>query len=214
MHLLLNKDAKRLFLKLIVFIPWLLLSDHLYATEPQHRLLVLGDSLSAGYGLRQEQSWVSLLQNAWQNKDIVVINAAISGETTDGGLSRLPRLLESHAPSHLLIELGGNDGLQGHPVAKMKSNIEKMIHLAHGKDIKVILQQMQIPTNYGRRYNQMFSGMYQELAQQYNIPLIPFFLRDIALNDSMMQRDGIHPTAEAQPLISEFMAQQLLPFFE
>ena len=213
MHFLLIKDVKRLFLRLLILIPWLLLSDHLYAEQSQSKLLVLGDSLSAGYGMRQEQSWVSLLQNAWQDKDIIVVNAAISGETTVGGLARLPRLLELHKPSHLLIELGGNDGLQGHQVNKMKANISQMIEMAQQMDIEVILQQMRIPTNYGRRYNEMFTGMYQQLAEQYSIPMIDFFIQEVALEPKMMQRDGIHPTAEAQPIIMQYMAKHLAPFF-
>lgn len=194
---------------LIFLIPLLVLSDHLAAKE--HKLLVLGDSLSAAYGLKQDQGWVTLLQNAWKDQGIIVINGAISGETTDGGLARLPRLLEQHQPNFLLIELGGNDGLQGHPVSKMKNNISKMIKLGKLSGAQVILQEIQIPTNYGRRYNQLFTGSYKELADQYQIPLIPFFLQDIALKPELMQNDGIHPNLAAQPLISEFMQENLEP---
>ena len=128
MPLLLKFIKNRARHTFILLIPLLLVSDHLWAN--QTKLLILGDSLSAGYGLKQEQGWVSLLQNALVEQDIIVVNGAISGETTDGGLSRLPRLLEQHVPSHILIELGGNDGLQGHPVKKMRANIAKMIELS------------------------------------------------------------------------------------
>lgn len=161
------------FLKIILtLIPLLLFSDQLKAE--QVRLLILGDSLSAAYGMRQEQGWVTLLQDAFEPKGIRVINAAISGETTDGGLARLPRLLEQHQPSHLLIELGGNDGLRGYPVSKLKTNISAMITMAKDRDIKVLLQQMQIPTNFGRRYNQMFTNAFTTLAEQHDVPLVPF----------------------------------------
>ncbi len=212
MHLWFKKDAMRQLKLVLLFIPLLIISDHLAAeqiTSEQKKILVLGDSLSAAYGLRQEQGWVSLLQNAWQQQPIIVVNAAISGETTDGGLARLPRLLEQHQPTHLYIELGGNDGLQGHPVKKMRDNIQSMITFAQQQGIEVILQQMQIPTNYGRRYNQMFTSMFTELAEQNNVPLIPFFMQDIALDKSLMQRDGIHPNLEAQPMIAEFMKEKL-----
>lgn len=215
MHLWLKRDVNRLIQWVMLFIPLVFFSDHLFAdqdTNQKHvKVLILGDSLSAAYGLRQEQGWVSLLQNAWQEQGINVVNAAISGETTDGGLARLPRLLEQHKPTHLYIELGGNDGLQGHPVKKMKNNIQGMINLAKQDEIKVVLQQMQIPTNYGQRYNQMFTGMFDSLSVENDIPLVPFFLQEIALDKSLMQRDGIHPALEAQPMIVEFMVENLRP---
>jgi acyl-CoA thioesterase-1 len=119
----------------LILIPLLLISDQLQAKET--KLLILGDSLSAAYGLKQEQGWVSLLQNAWQNKDVIIVNAAISGETTDGALARLPRLLKQHSPTHIFVELGGNDGLQGHPVSKMRNNLEKIIQLSKSNEVKV-----------------------------------------------------------------------------
>ncbi|NVK58326.1 MAG: arylesterase [Alteromonadaceae bacterium] len=213
---------------LILLIPLLCFSDHILATPEvtsehpveqtqlagaEKRLLIVGDSLSAGYGLLQAQSWVSLLQNIWQDEQrkIDVINAAISGETTDGGLARLPRLLEQHSPSHVLIELGGNDGLQGHSVQKLQDNLNKMVTIAKQYGAEVYLQDMQIPTNYGRRYNQLFSDSYEQVAKAQNVPLIPFFMQEIALKEDLMQRDGIHPNAEGQPLIAEFMHAQLTP---
>jgi len=180
----------------------------------EHKLLVLGDSLSAAYGLTQQQGWVYLLQNAWESEDksIAVVNGAISGDTTDGGLSRLPRLLDLHKPTHLLIELGGNDALQGHNPSKIRVNIEKMVQLAKQNNVEVMLQEMQIPTNYGRRYTEMFMQVYKDVAQENDIPLIPFFLEEIALNKELMQNDGIHPTAEAQPMITALLKPQLEAF--
>jgi acyl-CoA thioesterase-1 len=192
---------------MLILIPLLLISDQLQAKET--KLLILGDSLSAAYGLKQEQGWVSLLQNAWQSKDVNIVNAAISGETTDGALARLPRLLEQHSPTHIFVELGGNDGLQGHPVSKMRGNLEKIIQLSQKNEVKVILQQMQIPTNYGKRYTQMFTGSYAQLAEEYAVIILPFFLQNIALDKSMMLRDGIHPNAEAQVIIAKDMQKTL-----
>lgn len=210
--------------KLVLVIPLLVYSDHLLAADDSStdtsvgqtadiKLLILGDSLSAGYGLLQAQSWVSLLQNIWldENRKVEVINAAISGETTDGGLARLPRLLNQHTPTHVLIELGGNDGLQGHNVTKLQENLSSMIELVKADGAVVYLQDMEIPTNYGRRYNQMFGDSFDQVAAQQAVTLIPFFMQEIALNDELMQRDGIHPNEKGQPLIAEFMHKQLTP---
>jgi acyl-CoA thioesterase-1 len=184
--------------------------------EPNAKLLILGDSLSAAYGLRQEEGWVSLLQNTWRDENIPIdiVNAAVSGETTDGGLARLPRLLTQHQPSHVLIELGGNDGLQGHNVKKIRSNLVALVRIAQAADAKVFLQDMQIPTNYGKRYTNMFGESFDRVGEELNVPVIPFFLQNIALDTSLMQRDGIHPNAEAQALIAEFMHRQLMPLFD
>jgi acyl-CoA thioesterase-1 len=192
---------------ILILIPLLLISDQLQAKET--KLLILGDSLSAAYGLKQEQGWVSLLQDAWQSENINIVNAAISGETTDGALARLPRLLEQHKPTHIFVELGGNDGLQGHPVSKMRNNLDKIIQLSQSNEVKVILQQMQIPTNYGKRYTQMFTTSYAQLAAKHAVIMLPFFLETIALDKSLMQRDGIHPNAEAQIIIARDMQKIL-----
>ncbi len=177
----------------------------------KYKLLVLGDSLSAAYGLTENQGWVALLAEQWskESSPIEVINAAISGDTTDGGLARLPRLLELHEPTHLYIELGGNNGLQGHNPSVIKRNLAAKIELAKAQNINVLLQEIQIPTNYGRRYTQMFIDNYHQLAEEFDVPLIPFFLQDIALDASLMQNDGIHPTAEAQPMIVDFLKPKL-----
>nr|WP_229804994.1 arylesterase [Alteromonas halophila] len=188
-------------------------NDASQTSSSSQKLLVLGDSLSAAYGLKANQGWVSLLQKRWQDEQlpIDVVNAAISGDTTDGGLARLPRLLKQHNPTHVLIELGGNDGLQGHPVGKLKQNLMKMITLIEGHGAVPLLQDMQIPTNYGRRYTEMFGESFDDVADKRNITLVPFFLKDIALDPSLMQRDGIHPNAEAQPKIRDYMYRQLTP---
>ncbi|WP_051085029.1 arylesterase [Salinimonas chungwhensis] len=206
---------------LILFLPLILLADQSFAetedTENETtRLLILGDSLSAAYGLQQHEGWVSLLQKRWNEKPLQaeVINAAISGDTTDGGLSRLPQLLDTHNPSHVLIELGGNDGLQGHSISKMKNNLHTMIDLAQDSGATVFLQDMEIPSNYGKRYTSMFADAFDEVAEKQNIPLIPFFLASIALDKSLMQRDGIHPNKQAQPLIAEYMDTKLSPLID
>ena len=187
-------------------------------TETQ-TVLILGDSLSAAYGLTQEEGWVSLLQNMLsQSADpklstLTLINASISGETTDGGLARLARLLTQHNPDHILIELGGNDGLQGHSIKKLKNNLRAIVKKSRSADVQVAIQQMQIPTNYGARYNRMFNSAFSDVAAEFDVPVVPFFLADIALNPELMQNDGIHPTAEAQPMIAQFMLTHwLTPF--
>jgi acyl-CoA thioesterase-1 len=204
---LITKSLRNKIYTLFILIPLLLISDQLLAKET--KLLILGDSLSAAYGLKQEQGWVSLLQDAWHHQGINIVNAAISGETTDGALARLPRLLEQHHPTHIFVELGGNDGLQGHPVTKMRDNLEKIIQLSQTSEVKVILQQMQIPTNYGKRYTQMFTDTFTDLASEYSLTLLPFFLENIALDKSLMQRDGIHPNAKAQIIIAKDMQKAL-----
>jgi acyl-CoA thioesterase-1 len=202
-----TKSLRNKIYILFIIIPLLLISDQLRAKET--KLLVLGDSLSAAYGLKQEQGWVSLLQDAWQEREIKIINAAISGETTDGALARLPRLLEQHSPTHIFVELGGNDGLQGHPVSKLRNNLEKIIQLSLKNDVKVILQQMLIPTNYGKRYTRMFSNTYADLAKKHELTMLPFFLQNIALDKSLMLRDGIHPNAQGQVIIAKDMQKTL-----
>lgn len=201
------------FALVLMLIPFAAVSDQHKGSESHAdiKLLVLGDSLSAAYGLKAPEGWVSLLQNMWEenHSGIYVVNAAISGETTDGGLARLPRLLAQHQPTHLLIELGGNDGLQGHNVNKLRVNLRNMVDIAHGAGVEVFIQEMQIPTNYGRRYNKLFTESFAMIAEEKDIPLVPFFLADVALDSSLMQRDGIHPNAKAQPKIAEFMRREL-----
>lgn len=177
-----------------------------------HKILILGDSLSAGYGLYQAETWVKLLQDkiAAQQLPYQLINAAISGETTDGGLARLPALMAQHQPRHVYIELGANDGLQGHAIGKIKKNLAALVTLVQQANATVSLQAIRIPTNYGARYNQLFNQAFNDVAQKHDVPLVPFFLTDIALQPQLMQADQLHPNAAAQPLIAEFMWQHWL----
>jgi len=176
-------------------------------------LLILGDSLSAAYGLDAAQGWVALLAERWRQEGaaIAVVNAAISGETTEGALARLPRLLEQHQPTHVWIELGGNNGLQGHPIATLRENLSMLIQLIKAHGAQPLLQDMEIPTNYGPRYTRMFADSYETVATIEDVPLLPFFLSSIALERSLMQSDGIHPNADAQPFIAELMYERFTP---
>lgn len=179
-------------------------------------LLILGDSLSAGYQMQAEQSWPALLQQKWHSEgmDHSLINASVSGETTQGALNRLPALLTEHQPDWLLIELGGNDGLRGFTPALVRQNLTQMIELAKAQQTHVVLTQIQLPRNYGARYLRQFEQIFPELATQYSLPLLPFFIEDIALKPEMMMSDGIHPTAEAQPLIRDKVAAFIEPLLE
>ena len=176
-------------------------------------LLVLGDSLSAGYQMPAEQSWPALLKEKWQQQggEHKLINASISGETTQGGLARLPALLEEHKPDWVLIELGGNDGLRGFAPAITRANLTKMVALAKASQTKTVLTQIQLPRNYGARYLQQFEQIFPELAQANGLPLMPFFLDDIVLRPELMMNDGIHPTAAAQPQIRDRVANFIEP---
>ncbi len=173
------------------------------------KLLILGDSLSAAYGMQQQQGWPYLLQ---QRTDWQLINASISGETTAGGVARLPALLQQHQPDAVLIELGGNDGLRGHAIGTIESNLNEIITLVKQHKAAPVLMQIRIPPNYGPRYGQQFSGIYPQLAEKHQITLWPFFMDNIAVNRDLMLGDGIHPNSEAQPLISEFVGKLLADF--
>lgn len=168
-------------------------------------MLVVGDSLSAGYGITQEESWVSLLRDRLKAKGYgyAVVNASTSGDTTTGGLKRLPRALELHRPAFVIIELGGNDGLRGTPIPVIRDNLARMIELSRAAGAQVILVGMQIPTNYGATYTKQFAAIYPELAKKYRVGLVDFFLEGVALEPSLVQADGIHPTAAAQPVLLE-----------
>ena len=179
-------------------------------------ILILGDSLSAGYGMPIEQAWVFLTQQYYNEtkQPIDLINASISGETTAGGLRRLPSLIQQHKIDWILLELGGNDGLQGHPTSNIEKNLNAIIALAKQNDIKIALMQIRIPPNYGKRYRQAFEGLYPKIAEQQQVRYLPFFIEDIATNPSLMQNDGIHPNQQAQPLISQKMREQLKELVE
>lgn len=166
-------------------------------------VLVVGDSLSAGYGLTISENWPNQLRQrlAAAGHPHDVVNASISGDTTSGGLARLPAALERHSPSVVIIGLGGNDGLRGIPVSEIRRNLSQMIQLCESAGARVVLAGVHIPPNYGPRYTQSFHAIYQELAQEYDTGLIPFILEGIALDVELMQDDGIHPNAAAQPVI-------------
>ncbi|WP_407647862.1 arylesterase [Acinetobacter rathckeae] len=168
------------------------------------KILVLGDSLSAGYGIDVQKGWVNLLQQHLEQKSPKqhqVINASVSGETTAGALARLPKLLQQYKPNVMLLELGGNDGLRGQPPLSIQRNLEKMIQLAQQNGSKVVLFGMKIPPNYGGAYTKAFEQNYTVMSQKYNLPLVPFFLQGVAGNNGLMQADLIHPNEKAQKLL-------------
>lgn len=191
----------------------LIISSISLADKDHSNLLIYGDSISAGYGMDTEKQWSKELQKILIEEKIglTIINKSLSGETTGGGLSRLEKIIDNSKPSYILIELGGNDALRGYPPAKIKNNIEEMINLSIKKGVKVLLMQIRILPNYGRRYQTSFESIYKQVSEENNIPLIPFMLNDIALNKELMLDDGIHPNATAQPLIAEFLYTNLLP---
>lgn len=179
----------------------------------QNTVLVLGDSLSAAYGVPSETAWVELLRDRIESQDLdwTVVNASISGETTDGGLRRLPGLLEAHDPTIVVIELGGNDGLRGFPPNVIESNLANMIEQVRDTGATPLLVGMQIPPNYGQRYTTMFADIFPTLSDRYNTVLVPFFLDGIYDQDGLMQGDGIHPTEEAQPRLLDNIWPKLEP---
>jgi acyl-CoA thioesterase-1 len=168
-------------------------------------VLVIGDSLSAGYGIDVDQSWTTLLQDKLlsQGYEHRVVNASISGDTTEGGATRIAAALENFGPELVILELGGNDGLRGIPPDTMKGNLQDIIERSQDSGASVILLGIRIPTNYGPRYTSAFEAVYRDLAEQLRVPWIEFFMEGVALNDELMQADGIHPNEEAQPILLE-----------
>ena len=177
-------------------------------------ILVFGDSISAGYGLAHvEQGWVELLKTRLkeQGYGYQVVNASVSGETTAGGLARLPRALEIHHPKIAVIELGGNDGLRALPIAQMRANLEQMIDLAAAAGARVLLLGMRMPPNYGPQYTEQFGATFSDSAREKKVPLVPFLLNGIALSANLMQDDDIHPNALGQPKLLENVWPALQP---
>ena len=166
-------------------------------------VLVLGDSLSAGYGIDVDQSWTALLQSRLESQGYEhrVVNASISGETTEGGASRIAAALKEFAPEVVVVALGGNDGLRGFPPERIKSNMLRIIEAAETEGAAVVLLGIRIPTNYGARYTRAFENVYRELAEERQLPWIEFFMEGVALDKDLMQDDGIHPNEEAQPIL-------------
>ena len=166
-------------------------------------ILIFGDSLSAGYGIEVDQSWAALLQTrlSEQGYEHRVINASISGETTEGGATRIETALTDFSPDVIILELGGNDGLRGFPAARMKTNLEKIVTRAKASGAAVVLLGIRIPTNYGSRYSAEFEGVFRQVSESLSVQWIEFFMDGIALNDDLLQDDRIHPNALAQPML-------------
>jgi acyl-CoA thioesterase-1 len=166
-------------------------------------LMVLGDSLSSGYGFDPARGWVALLADRLQRShpSYRVVNASISGDTTRGARTRLEDALERYQPAVVIVELGGNDGLRGLPLSETRANLAAMITVLHGRGIRVLLTGIRLPPNYGARYTEAFAAMYQELSERFDVALVPFLLEGVATDPHLTQEDGIHPRAEAQPRI-------------
>jgi len=198
---------------IVLFLLFHLLLPLAVQADTDARLLVLGDSLSSAYGIPLEKGWVSLLQKRLQNKHMKwqLINASITGDTTHGGLARLPELLQRHRPAIVIIELGGNDGLRGLSLREMKRNLVKMTQLAQQAGAAVLLLGVRLPANYGPVYGERFHRVYREVADTTGAALVDFFLQGVAETTERMQADGIHPAAEAQPLILDNIWPELEP---
>ncbi|MEI2783308.1 MAG: arylesterase [Candidatus Competibacter sp.] len=192
------KANRSRWLPVLVF--WLAAWSSLSARAEAPVILVLGDSLGAGYGIPVERGWVNLLQLRLKERGFPhrVVNASISGDTTGGGLSRLPAALERERPAVVILELGANDGLRGQPIMTMAANLSRLIELCQKAGGRVLLAEMRIPPNYGPSYTQKFQATFGQLAKHYDIPLIPFLLDGVAGDPALIQDDGLHPRAEAQ----------------
>ena len=185
-------------------------------TAETKKLLILGDSISAGYGIDASANWVTLLQNEFdkENLNITLINSSVSGDTSIGGLSRIKTALRNFNPEFVLIELGGNDALRGYPPKNIENNLSEIIKEVKKNGSKPFLMQIRIPPNYGKQYTIAFESVFQDLAKKENIPLIPFMLDEIALDEDLMQVDGIHPNTKAQPKIAVFLKKELVSFLK
>ncbi|QUX91845.1 arylesterase [Marinomonas sp. A3A] len=203
---------KKQLIQLCTIITLLFISSFVSAST----LLVMGDSLSAAYNLRQQDGWVSLLKNqlSQSHPEIQVINASVSGETTQGGLSRFNDLLATHKPDIVVLELGANDALRGYPLDQTTLNLEKMIEQAQKSGAVVLLIGNQIPQNYGKRYTQMFFNLYKDIASKYSLAYLPFMLENVALNKDLMQSDGLHPNKAGQPIVLQNILPHLQPLLD
>lgn len=182
-----------------------------FTSVANDKILLIGDSLSAGYGLEQAQAWVHLLQNEYSknNKPITIINTAISGQTTDNALLKIDAWLKVHQPSHVLIELGGNDGIRGFPVKLLQKHLTQLVTISQQHGVKVALMEINIPPNLGPRYSKMFTDSYSKVAKQTGAYLMPFFMANIATDSSLMLNDNLHPNIKAQPIIRDFMYKEI-----
>ncbi|MDF1828641.1 MULTISPECIES: arylesterase [Cycloclasticus] len=196
---------------------YLLLVFALFSSAPFAKtIVVLGDSISAGYGMPIEKGWVNLLQQTLneQNKPYTLINKSISGDTTAGGLARIDQALEQHTPEIVLLELGANDGLRGMPPTLIKKNLRELVKRIKANGAQTLLLSMRIPSNYGQRYTEMFYNNYPELAEEMDVPFVPFILEDVALEPDMMQADQLHPNEKAQPIIAQKIWDHLEPILQ
>jgi acyl-CoA thioesterase-1 len=186
------------------------------AVASARTILVFGDSLSAAYGIRPEQGWVTLLAQRLQTQGYgyQVVNASVSGETSTGGLERLPRALQLHAPEIVILELGANDGLRGLPVNGLRESLARMVQLSQASGARVLLVGIRIPPNYGPRYTEEFARVFPEVAQQYHVPLVPFLLEKVALDPALMQEDGLHPNPGGEPLVLDTLWPYLKPLLK
>ena len=187
-----------------------------FANADFRTLLIYGDSISAGYGMEPDKQWAEKLKLIFNEKnlDIEIVNRSVSGETTGGGLSRIKPILEKLQPTYLLLELGGNDALRGYPPSRILNNLKSIIEIAKENQVKVFLMQIKILPNYGKRYQEQFESIFPKVAKENDIILLPFMLNDIALDKALMLPDGIHPNADAQPLIAEYVFKSLEPHLQ
>jgi acyl-CoA thioesterase-1 len=206
---------KKFLFKSLSFILIGFLTLSVFANDKKSKkILIIGDSISAGYGLRNGLGWVDLMSLRLKNQNTQIINASISGETTAGGRQRVNPLIQQITPDVLIIELGANDGLRGFPIEMTKGNLDHMIKSAKTKQIKVLLLGMKIPSNYGAEYTNQLQKMYANLATEHQIALVPFLLEGIALRRELFQEDGLHPNETAQPMILDRVIPKLKPLLQ
>ena len=207
------KSLEKNGLKIFLF---LFLTFSYSITAETKKLLILGDSISAGFGLKESENWVQILEDSVNSSglQLKIINSSISGDTTIGGLSRIENDLATHEPNYVLVELGGNDALRGYPIDKIKNNLSKIIDATFQAEAKPIIMQIKIPPNYGKNYVAAFESIYSEIAAEKNIPMMTFLLEKVALDKSLMQLDGIHPNQQAQQIIAEQVKKELLSIFK
>ncbi len=194
---------KNLFIFVLIF------SNSIIADDK--KLLILGDSISAGFGIKESQNWTTLLKSSFskEGKSLEIINSSISGDTTSGGLSRINRDLNTYKPDFVLVELGGNDALRGYPISRIKQNLLKIISIISNNQSIPIIMQIKIPPNYGKKYIEAFENIYSEVASETDAKLISFMLENVALREDLMQPDGIHPNEKAQPFIAEQIKKEI-----
>ena len=194
---------KNLFIFVLIF------SNSIIADDK--KLLILGDSISAGFGIKESQNWTTLMKSSFskEGKSLKIINSSISGDTTSGGLSRISRDLNTYKPDFVLVELGGNDALRGYPISRIKQNLLKIVSIISNNQSIAIIMQIKIPPNYGKKYIEAFENIYSEVASETDAKLISFMLENVALREDLMQPDGIHPNEKAQPFITEQIKEEI-----